>query len=511
MSEAAPLLPPRAAGRLLADPILVRRVLLGGVLGLGMVARLVQYLFNRSLWLDEAYLALNILRLDFVGLMGPLRDNQVAPPGFLWLEKLAVQLFGDGELMLRLVPLLAGIALTALIYPVARRLLDPEGALIAAALVGWSQPLVYFASEVKPYATDALLALAAYGLYLPLLTERRKISWWEVMGLGAVGALFFWLSYPLAFGLAALGGALILEPLVRRDGADLARRVAMVGGWGIGAGLLYFLVLRHDLGNVFLQDFWREFFPPFPPHSPDDLYWYAQAFFDFLVKGCGLPFYGMAAYCWLAGIAVLVKQGRWSAAVALAGSLAAVMVAAILHKYPFYARTLLFAVPPALILMAVGARATMSALMKDSRVLAALFVGALLFHPFYRTISVLRHPLTTEEPRSALAYVQEHQAPGDRLYVYHGAGPAFEYYAARMGFTAPDCCRVGAVTNGDFPKLAGDVAAMRGGRVWFLFSHIYTYNGMSEQVFLLNTLDGWGSRLETYEVPGATVYLYDLP
>src|SRR5689334_23171439 len=80
----------------------------------GALVRLVQYASNRSLWSDEAMLALNIVDRSYLELLKPLDYNQAAPPLFLWLEKLAVQLLGNNEYALRLVPLTAGlIALAA--------------------------------------------------------------------------------------------------------------------------------------------------------------------------------------------------------------------------------------------------------------------------------------------------------------------------------------------------------------------------------------------------------------
>ena len=43
---------------------------------------------------DEAFIALNIRGRSFVELLAPLDLNQVAPLGFLLLEKLAVRLLG---------------------------------------------------------------------------------------------------------------------------------------------------------------------------------------------------------------------------------------------------------------------------------------------------------------------------------------------------------------------------------------------------------------------------------
>jgi hypothetical protein len=76
---------------------------------LGALLRLVQYLRNRSLWLDESSLALNILHRSYSGLLEPLDYHQGAPVGFLMLEKLAVRSLGAGEYALRLAPLVAGL------------------------------------------------------------------------------------------------------------------------------------------------------------------------------------------------------------------------------------------------------------------------------------------------------------------------------------------------------------------------------------------------------------------
>ena len=78
--------------------------------------RLRQYLTGRSLWADEAMLALNIVTRDFAGMFQPLDYDQGAPIGFLLVEKLFHALLGKHELALRLFPLLVGLISLWLFY-----------------------------------------------------------------------------------------------------------------------------------------------------------------------------------------------------------------------------------------------------------------------------------------------------------------------------------------------------------------------------------------------------------
>ena len=87
-----------------------------GILIFGAILRLRQYFSGRSLWADEAMLALNIVNRNFAQLFQPLEYDQGAPLGFLLVEKLFNTLFGRHELVLRFFPLLAGLASLWMFY-----------------------------------------------------------------------------------------------------------------------------------------------------------------------------------------------------------------------------------------------------------------------------------------------------------------------------------------------------------------------------------------------------------
>ncbi|MBK8875589.1 MAG: hypothetical protein IPN13_17395 [Bacteroidetes bacterium] len=58
-----------------------------GFIVVGVGLSILNFMNFRSLWLDEAMLALNIVNKSAMELLQPLDYNQVAPIGFLLIEK----------------------------------------------------------------------------------------------------------------------------------------------------------------------------------------------------------------------------------------------------------------------------------------------------------------------------------------------------------------------------------------------------------------------------------------
>src|SRR5687767_16036395 len=77
-------------------------ILTGLILLAGSLLRLRQYLTGRSLWLDEAMLALNIVNRNYGELFQPLDYDQGAPIGLMLVEKTFNLIFGRNEFSLRL-------------------------------------------------------------------------------------------------------------------------------------------------------------------------------------------------------------------------------------------------------------------------------------------------------------------------------------------------------------------------------------------------------------------------
>jgi len=91
----------------------ISRLLPWLIIAFGIILRLEEYFLNRSLWLDEAFVATNFIDRAFWGLLqSPLDYAHMVqtPPGFLLTTKLAISVFGNSDLILRLFPFVCGIA-----------------------------------------------------------------------------------------------------------------------------------------------------------------------------------------------------------------------------------------------------------------------------------------------------------------------------------------------------------------------------------------------------------------
>ncbi len=279
------------------------------IISLGVILRLVQYLFNRSLWLDESSLALNIIDRSFLELLQPLSYNQGAPIGFLMLEKIAVQIFNSSEYALRLFPFLSGIASMFLFYGVAKRFIKSEAVPIALCLFAISEPLVYYSSEVKQYSSDVFIVL----LILYFVTrniQSKRLTASHIMAFGVLGATVIWFSHPSIFILAGIGVSLALFSFFRKEWARIGRLSIAYSFWALSLTLCYLASLRGLGNNKSLLNYWSGAFMPFPPSSLGDIRWFFDAFIEMFNYPVGLSLSGIAALAFLVGSVSVFLQKK---------------------------------------------------------------------------------------------------------------------------------------------------------------------------------------------------------
>ncbi len=234
---------------------------------IGVILRLRQYIANRSLWLDEASLALNIVGRSFTGLTQPLDFEQGAPLGFLFIEKAVLLILGNQDYILRLFPLLSGLLSIYFMYLISKEYFGMPG-LFALSIFVVSWTLIYYSSELKQYSSDVLMSTGL--IYLAFRVIQKDAGRREILLLGVSGFVSLWISHPAIFVLASIGLVLAIENLHRKAFFILAWILGIGAAWIIDFGAVYLVSLRHLMGNSYLQKFWQPFFMPLPPwRSPE--------------------------------------------------------------------------------------------------------------------------------------------------------------------------------------------------------------------------------------------------
>ncbi len=480
----------------------------------GCVLRLAQYLLNRSLWMDEAYLSLNLVHRSFVGLFSPLDYHQGAPIGFLLLEKLAVRTWGSSEYSLRLFPLLAGIASLIFFYKLSARILPQPAVPIAVGLMAISPTMIYYSAEVKQYSTEAAIAVLLYWLMI----EGSDWKWGVVQSLSAalLGTIVIWLSHSSVFVLAGIGITVSISLFLAKNWSRLLRVLSVGTCWVASLAMCYFVTLRKLSGDNELLSYWKTNFMPFPPRSVTDLKWFVDSFFEFFGTSAGWKFTGLAGLVFLVGVLVTYRKSRERVFLLLTPALFT-LIASGLHKYPFGGRLTLFFVPAVLLLMAEGLeflRSSVRARLPSAGVVlvALLFLDPALYalHHFAKPHTEVIQPgvMLPEEIRPVLSYVRTNEQPGDLVYIFYGAAPAFDYYAERDHWLNGNV-EIGTALGSDPHPYESDLDRLRGHRVWVVISHIHGV-GAQDAKFVEFYLGQMGPRLNTFTTAGAEADFYDL-
>lgn len=484
--------------------------LLWGIICFGIVVRLYHYLANRSLWLDEAALALGIINTPFLQLIEPLYNGQIAPIGFLMVERLIINLFGSSEYALRLFPFLCGIVALFLFYVVASRYIQPKAVPIALFLFAFCPSLIYYSSEVKQYSTDVVIALLLYVVAM-YINNRERLTIPHIILFGVIGAVAIWFSQPSLFILIGIAIVLAYSSLRRREYVKFGSLAIISSLWALSFIASYFVILHYLFENPSILNKLSTSGMPLPPSSISDAGWFISTFFGTFEYPVGLSLSGLAALSFLAGCISLYAEKKRTLLLLISPILLTLLASSRFYPFSGRGRLLLFIIPAVLLLVAEGAELIRSKISShNTAVLGIIFIGLLLLYPVATTSYHLLEPHYNEEIKPVIEYVRENQQDGDVLYIYYGAAPAFEYYSAKYGYDANDYV-VGVSSRDNLSNYINDLDTLRGNRrVWILFSHVCTWRGVDEEKFFLQYLDDIGTRLDFFKSAGASVYLYDL-
>jgi len=489
------------------------------IIGIGIILRLVQYLFNRSLWLDEAALASSIISRDFAGLLQPLDFAQTAPVGFLMLTRLAVEMGGGGEYALRFVPFISGILALFVFWKVAEIYLTPKAVPFAVGLFTISTPLIYFSSEFKQYSTEVLVALLLLWQAGQMQTkDYHKTP--TIIGLAAAGAAAVWFSFSAVFVLAGIAMGMIFFAWTSQQKEMTGWLTLIAFIWAASFIAYYFLLLKKMIPGQAAEQYWETYFMPFPPLSFEQIKWYTTTFFRIFEYPGGLKLTGLAALGFLCGCYSLSGKQKDKLFILIL-PIFVTLIASTFHKYPFGGRLILFLAPVLILCIAQGIVYIQEKLGVANRFIYVLIIVFLFLQPCLSAGQYLMKPRTVEEIRSVVEYLAQHKQNDDLVYIYYGAEKGFAYYAPRFRLN-PQTAIPGIKSRQKWDNYLQDINKLTGHkRVWLLFSHVHSDDGVHEEKFFTYHLDRAGQRLDFFRASGGSlpfddykegpaIYLYDL-
>lgn len=472
------------------------------LIGIGIVLRSTQYLFNRSLWLDEAALALNIINRQFSDLTKPLTGAQNAPVGFLFLVKSATILFGNSEYALRMIPFIAGVvSIFLFFYFLKQVVVEGKGRYISLAIFIFSTDLIYYSSELKQYSFGLMMSLILYIVFLHFYKKTNYSL------LALIGIFVIWFSQPTVFILASFGMLLFVRSIKNKDAKNLTFTSIMVGLWIASFLLKYKFHLAASLADEGLKDYWQNAFAP--GLSLSAFAWYVQSILSVFNTPLGLHFSLLWLIFFIVGCYSLFIRDK-EKAIFLLLPIGVTLFASNFRVYPFVGRFLLFLAPIFIVFIGEGVNFTLRMKRRNIAKLS-LFLVLIFFLPtLWEGTKILFYRTRVEEMRPVVNYFNLHRTKNDTLYVYYASNAAYQYYAMRNNLTDVKYI-VGIDRTPDISKYISDLNQLKNKkRVWILFSHVAVQGELNEEELFLRHLDSIGRRKTYFRVPGASIYLYDL-
>lgn len=394
------------------------RALFIAILLTGLFMRFYQYLMGRSLWHDEAALALNFVDLDYEGLKHPLLHFQMAPIGFLYAVETCTRLFSFGELSLRLVPFLFSIFSFPLFYFLVLELTQNKfTSLVAFFIFATNIFLIYYSSEVKPYTIDCTAYITMFYL---LISRHRYVAKHRLLLIAAAGVIFMLFSNTSLLVLAC-----VLLYLIHRDWR--LKRNSQENKFRIEAPLKQvYLVMTCAL---FFLYYYFNFLKDHPYSKPMVEEWYSRfcptplfhhEFNVFMKERIIDTFFSCMFYIdsrWYFGYAILLiivlaiahlfYAKKYRVLFFAAFPILLHFVLSMAYLYPFFHRFILYLMPAFIILMAVGITLITEFIVEKIHwLVAGLFTTFCLFMVAHRSVSLF--PQWDIRIKPAIAYINEH-------------------------------------------------------------------------------------------------------
>lgn len=258
----------------------------------GILLRMGHYLENRSLWLDETWVALYLTVMNLKELFFTSAQDADYWPlpvvGFACAVKIIISYLGNNEYTLRLIPFICSLASLFLFFNFIKIFLNSNAALIALGLFSFSNALIYYASEVRVYSSDVCIILIVYLIYEKI--KNRKINILKYSILGYSGAIAIWFSLPSVFILASIATTSVVFLILKKQWKSWIFSLIIFSFWLLNFLYLYLTFLSRVGISAELKNMWIGAFMPHPIFSWNSFWWLWDSVLDFFQYPMGISF-----------------------------------------------------------------------------------------------------------------------------------------------------------------------------------------------------------------------------
>jgi len=416
------------------NSITVYLVVIAGILLSGL-----QFFYNRSLWGDEAMLAINFVERDFVGLLEPLSFSQTAPLLYLWIEELFSLLIPNSEMGLRIFPLICFWGCIYYFFKINKLVFKNLGLVVTSmSLLVFNFFLIYYSSEVKQYMVDVFFScFFIYQLVNKNINFDKKILLLFISG--AISLLITNIAPILLFTTT------IYICVDKSINSKNIRKLFWVSvGWALVLLCYYLLFVSKIKAQDFLINYWTNKEPAFMPLNP-----FSAEFWNFMYAKYIMLFYYLFRFGKIAaisfqilmilGIYRLFKTKNWQLLVIIFIPLIVHLLLSALKIYPFHIRFCLYLIPGFILLIVKGVELLHEMIShRFERFNFPLPLIPFLALMLFLNFKLNGFPLVKQEYKKTLKYVTNKIKPNDKVFIFQESEVIFRYYKLTGNVTIPD-------------------------------------------------------------------------
>ena len=385
------------------------------------------FIVNRSLWVDEAMFAYSFSTRSLFNLVRtPFEWTQSAPITYIYLVKLLTIVLGNSEIILRLVSFISYIGIIILTFFISKKIFNDKYPIMPAAFVSTLEIMLRYSNEFKVYIFDSLCILLI--IYIYYLYNNNKISLFKV---SLIYSLIITCSNPSLF---TIGSIYIYEFItsILNNKKEKSKKILFYGLFVlIFFVFYYFTYLRSVATDDKMVNFWIDSKFPLIPKNLNDVnkfFMMLGSLFDRFQNNKYI-FIVLSLISLVEGI---MKKNKYIIIIAI--NLFLALVASYLGKYPIVDRMWIFIYPIIIILIFnfLNNFINDNSISKFSIIIFICFIFIQSINCgtkyYLNKDNVI---ISGEELKPNIKYIKDNIKDDEALFVYYHAVPYFQY---RMGY-----------------------------------------------------------------------------